>query len=220
MIVRRLRFQSCNCLSSVSIRLASAGTSTSPLATSQGWRSAPRRSAFSNVLSISTTAELGATLPSDTLVAAGRHAGPSTTPTGMAADVEVFLSATSATPEVVLSATSATPPLKRPSAPKNRLKFSRRYAFDLARSSSSLWLLLLPLVAAVQEEAAVALWSGTNKNRDVSTRPLACLFARSLVPLTRLLAPPCLLLLRAPLRSLVRSLAHFAHSPAHGKVNY
>ena len=32
---------------------------------------------------------------------------------------------------------------------------------------------------------AVALWSGTNKNRDVSTGPLARPFARSLAPLTR-----------------------------------
>ena len=30
-----------------------------------------------------------------------------------------------------------------------------------------------------------ALWSGTNKNRDVSTGPLARPFARSLAPLTR-----------------------------------
>ena len=32
---------------------------------------------------------------------------------------------------------------------------------------------------------ANALWSGTNKNRDVSTGPLARPFARSLAPLTR-----------------------------------
>ena len=38
-----------------------------------------------------------------------------------------------------------------------------------------------------------ALWSGANKNRDVSTGPLACPFARSL--------------------------AHFAHSLARGTVN-
>ena len=30
-----------------------------------------------------------------------------------------------------------------------------------------------------------ALWSGTNRNRDVSTGPLARPFARSLAPLTR-----------------------------------
>ena len=33
------------------------------------------------------------------------------------------------------------------------------------------------------------LWSGTNKNRDVSTGPLARPFTRSLAPLTCLLAP-------------------------------
>ena len=67
---------------------------------------------------------------------------------------------------------------------------------------------------------AGALWSGTNKNRDVSTGPLARPFARSLAPLTRSLAPDCLLRLRPPLRSLVSSLAHFAHSLARGKVNF
>ena len=36
---------------------------------------------------------------------------------------------------------------------------------------------------------AGALWSGTNKNRDVSTGSLARPFTRSLAPLTRLLAP-------------------------------
>ena len=56
-------------------------------------------------------------------------------------------------------------------------------------------------------------------NRDVSTRPLARPFARSLAPLTRSLAPDCSLRSRPPLRSLVRSLAHFAHSLAHGTVN-
>ena len=50
-----------------------------------------------------------------------------------------------------------------------------------------------------------ALWSGTNKNKDVSTRLLALLFARSLAPLTRLLAPDCSLRSRPPLRSLPRS---------------
>ena len=38
---------------------------------------------------------------------------------------------------------------------------------------------------------AGALWSGINKNRDVSTEPLARPFARSLAPLTRSLAPDC-----------------------------
>ena len=54
-----------------------------------------------------------------------------------------------------------------------------------------------------------ALWSGTNKNRDVSTGPLA----RSLAPLTRSLAPDCSLRSRPPLRSI-------AHSLARGKVNF
>ena len=65
-----------------------------------------------------------------------------------------------------------------------------------------------------------ALWSRTNKNRDVSTGPLARPFARSLAPLTRSLAPDCSLCSRPPLRSLVGSLAHFAHSLARGKVNF
>ena len=65
-----------------------------------------------------------------------------------------------------------------------------------------------------------ALWSGTNKNRDVSTGPLARPLARSLAPLTHSLAPHCSLHSRAPLRSLVLSLAYFAHSLARGKVNF
>ena len=64
-----------------------------------------------------------------------------------------------------------------------------------------------------------ALWSGSNKNRDVSTGPLARPFARSLAPLTCSLAPHYSLCSRAPLRSLVRTLAHFAHSRARGTVN-
>ena len=64
-----------------------------------------------------------------------------------------------------------------------------------------------------------ALWSGTNKNRDVSTGPLARPFARSLAPLTRLLASDYSLRSRPLLRSRVRSLAHFAHSLARGTVN-
>ena len=60
-------------------------------------------------------------------------------------------------------------------------------------------------------------WSKTAKNTDCSTGPLARPFARSLAPLTRLLAPNCLLRSRPPLRSLVRSLAH---SLTRGKVNY
>ena len=77
------------------------------------------------------------------------------------------------------------------------------------------------------------LWSKTARNPDVSTGPLARPFALSLALLTRLhapltrshthltcsLAPPCLLRSRDPLRSLIRLLAHFAHSLARGKVN-
>ena len=59
----------------------------------------------------------------------------------------------------------------------------------------------------------VALWSGTNKNRDVNTRPLACPFAHSLAPLTRWLAPDCSLCSRPPLRSLIlRSLTSLTPS--------
>ena len=64
--------------------------------------------------------------------------------------------------------------------------------------------------------ATATLWSGTNKNRDVSTGPLARPFDRSLAPLTRSLAPDCSLCSHPPLRPLVRSLAHFAHSLALG----
>ena len=63
------------------------------------------------------------------------------------------------------------------------------------------------------------LWSKTAKNTDWSTGPLPRPFARSLTPLTRPLAPDCLLRSRPPLHSLVRSLAQFAHSLARGKVN-
>ena len=47
------------------------------------------------------------------------------------------------------------------------------------------------------ESTAIALWSGTDKNRDVSTGPLTRPFARSLAPLTRSLT--------RSLRSLPRS---------------
>ena len=70
------------------------------------------------------------------------------------------------------------------------------------------------------EQNSIALWSGINKNQDVSTGPLARPFARSLAPLTRLLAPDCSLRSRPPLRTLVCSLAHFAHSLACGKMNF
>ena len=58
----------------------------------------------------------------------------------------------------------------------------------------------------------------TAKDWDVSTGPLAHLFARSLAPLTHSLAPDCSLHSRPLLRLLVRSLAHFAHSLARGEV--
>ena len=74
-------------------------------------------------------------------------------------------------------------------------------------------------VSSMPAHPSIALWSGTNKNRDISTGPLACAFARSLAPLTCLLALDCLLCSRLLLRSLVRSLAHFAHSLARGKMN-
>ena len=60
-----------------------------------------------------------------------------------------------------------------------------------------------------------ALWLKTAKNTDGSTGPLA----RLLAPLTRSLAADGSLRLRPPLRSLARSLAHFAHSLARGTVN-
>ena len=73
------------------------------------------------------------------------------------------------------------------------------------------------MVVVGGENGGNALWSGTSKNRDVSTGPLARPFARSLAPLTRSLAPDCSLRSRPPLRSLVHSLAH---SLARGKVNF
>ena len=50
-----------------------------------------------------------------------------------------------------------------------------------------------------------ALWSGTNKNRDISTGPLTRSFTRLLAPLTRSPAPDCSLCSRLPLRLLIRS---------------
>ena len=64
-----------------------------------------------------------------------------------------------------------------------------------------------------------ALWARSTKNPDVSTGSLVCPFIHSLAPLTRLLATPCSLYLRALLRSLVCSLAQFGHSQARGTVN-
>ena len=53
---------------------------------------------------------------------------------------------------------------------------------------------------------SLALWSRITRNTDWSTGPLACPFARSLAPLTHLLAPHCLLCSHAPLHSLICSL--------------
>ena len=69
-------------------------------------------------------------------------------------------------------------------------------------------------------QQVVPLWARTTKNTDWSTGPLARPFAPTLAPLTCSLALHYLLRSRAPLRSLVCSLAHFSHSLAHGKVNY
>ena len=77
----------------------------------------------------------------------------------------------------------------------------------------------LTLTQGVQIFLSKVVWSITAKNTDCSTGPLARPFARSLAPLTRSLAPDCSLRSRPPLRSLVRSLAHFAHSLARGTVN-
>ena len=65
----------------------------------------------------------------------------------------------------------------------------------------------------------VAQWARITKNPDKSTGLLARLFARSLTPLTRSLAPDCSLCLCPLLRSLVCSLTYFAHSLAGWTVN-
>ena len=70
-----------------------------------------------------------------------------------------------------------------------------------------------------RQEKPNTLWLITAKNTDLSTGPLASPFARSLAPLTRSLAPDCSLRSRPPLRSLIRSLSHFAHSLACGTMN-
>ena len=57
-----------------------------------------------------------------------------------------------------------------------------------------------------------ARWSGTSKNQDVSTGPLARPFAHSLSPLTHSLAPPSSLCSRAPLHSFARSLTSLTPS--------
>ena len=58
------------------------------------------------------------------------------------------------------------------------------------------------------------------KQPKIQTEVLGHSLAHLLAPLTRSLAPDCLLRSRPPLRSLVRSLAHFAHSLTRGKVNF
>ena len=68
-------------------------------------------------------------------------------------------------------------------------------------------------------------WFRSAWNRGVSTGPFARPLARSLAPLTHLLAPHCSLCSRAPLRSFARSLTYslahlLARSRAHGKVVY
>ena len=70
-----------------------------------------------------------------------------------------------------------------------------------------------------QVGCASTLWARSTKNPDKSIGPLARPFAHSLALLTCSLAPHYSLHLRALLRSLIRSFAHFTHSLAHGKVN-
>ena len=61
-------------------------------------------------------------------------------------------------------------------------------------------------IERMRESVGRALWSGTKKNRDISTGPLARPFPCSLALLTHSLAPDCLLRSRPPLSSLARSL--------------
>ena len=68
-----------------------------------------------------------------------------------------------------------------------------------------------------QGRADDALWARITKNTDWSTGPLAHPFACSVAPLTRSLAPHYSLCFRAPLHSLVCSLAQFSHTLASGK---
>ena len=77
-------------------------------------------------------------------------------------------------------------------------------------------------VLTICQRLTRALWARITKSTDGCTGPLARPFARSLAPLTRLLALHYLLCSRAPLHSLARSLTHFAqfaYSLAHGTVN-
>ena len=78
----------------------------------------------------------------------------------------------------------------------------------------------LPSCQSFNLNIAKILGSKAANNTYGNTGPLAHPFARSLAPLTPLLAPDCSLCSRPPLRSLVCSLAHFAHSLARGEVNF
>ena len=67
---------------------------------------------------------------------------------------------------------------------------------------------------------AIAQWFRTAKDRDISTGPLACLFASLLALLTCVLAPHCLLHSRRS-AALICSLSWpFTHSQAHGKEDF
>ena len=66
------------------------------------------------------------------------------------------------------------------------------------RNVVSIWLVcgyqrenmvVLEKLKKVEQDKRATHWSGTNKNRDVSTGPLARPIARSLAPLTRSLTP-------------------------------
>ena len=84
--------------------------------------------------------------------------------------------------------------------------FSRHTVLVICLSTRRLsTCVILPTKPTMRPLAYITLWSGTNKNRDLSTGPLARPFACSLAPLTRSLAPDCSLRSRPPLRSLPRS---------------
>ena len=70
------------------------------------------------------------------------------------------------------------------------------------------------VVSGPTSALGVAQWRSTVMNRDLSTGPLARPFARTA---HCSLAPDCS---HPPLHSLVRLLAHFAYSLAHGKENF
>ena len=97
-----------------------------------------------------------------------------------------------------------------------RFLMKTRFVSKMNIGANFLWNFWRVVILKRQNDA---LWSGTNKYRDVSTEPLARPFARLLPPLTHSLALDCSLCSRPPLRSLIRSLAHFAHSIARGTVN-